>query len=214
MPSCTSMTPSSKWLDWVKPAWVNTPSILRFWGSTDAVNPEIPALAGRRRQVLEQDRGHAATVVVVVDEERHLGIAAAPVAVVAGHAHQLVADEADERHAVGVVDVGEALEVASREAWPRREVAEVDALGRLALVEAHDALGVVGADGPHGHGAAVGQHDLRFPPAGVVGHGEEATGGRAARTPAVATHRIHAPPGSTDRLHPKVRSTWKPAPER
>ena len=43
MPRSTSITPSSKWLEAVNPAWVNTPSILRFWGNTDAVNPEIPA---------------------------------------------------------------------------------------------------------------------------------------------------------------------------
>ncbi|MEZ5180477.1 MAG: hypothetical protein R2702_01130 [Acidimicrobiales bacterium] len=157
------MTPSSKRLAAVNPAWVKTPSILRFWSSTDAVNPEMPASRAASARY-SRARWPCAPVVLVVDEEGDLGIAAGAVAVVAGHAHEVVADQPDERHAVDVVDVGEALDVSLGQAGPGREEAEVDALGRLALVEGDDALGIVGSDGAHGHGAAVGQDHLGLPP--------------------------------------------------
>jgi len=175
------MTPSSKRLAAVNPAWVKTQH-LAVLGQHRGGEPRDARLAGRLGQVLEQHGGHAAAVVLVVDEEGHLGVAARPVAVVAGHADQVVADQPDERHAIDVVDVGEALHVALGEPGPRREEAEVDALRRLALVEGHDALGVVGADGTHGHGAAVGEHHLGLPPLRVglralriLRHGPKAT---------------------------------------
>ena len=85
-----------------------------------------------RREVLEEQRGQAAAVVGVVDEERHLRLGPVPPAVVARHADELVAAERDEREPVDVVDVGQALEVALREPRPRAEVPEVDALAATA----------------------------------------------------------------------------------
>src|SRR5699024_1169470 len=41
------------------------------------------------------------------------------------------------------------------------------ALGRLSLVEAQHAFAVVGADGAHVHGAAVGQRDVALPVVGI-----------------------------------------------
>ena len=126
-------------------------------------------LPGRDGQVLEEDRGDPPAVVGVVDEERHLGVAAGPVTVVAGDADQLVADDPDERHAIDVVDVGEPLQVAGRQAGSGREEPEVDALGRLALVEPLDERAVVGSHGPDVHGAAVGERDVGLPPRRVRG---------------------------------------------
>ena len=156
----TSTTPSAKRVAVSKPAWVNTPIIRRLSGSTDAVNPLQPHLPGPRREVLEQHRGEPAAVVGVVDEEGHLGLGPVAPAVVAGHTDELVASQRDEGEAVDVVDVGEVLEVALGEARPRAEVAEVDALGRLPVVEGREPRPVVGTDRPHVGGRAVGQHDI------------------------------------------------------
>ena len=139
---------------------MNTPIILRFSGSTDAVKPGQPDLAGPHGQVLEQHGGQAATVVGVVDEEGHLGLGPVAPPVVAGHADQLVAAERHEGHAVDVVDVGHPLDVALGEARARAEVPEVDALRRLAAVEVEDPRAVVGTDRAHVGGGAVGQHDV------------------------------------------------------
>jgi hypothetical protein len=111
--------------------------------------------------------GQAPAPVLVVDEERHLGLGPGRPPVVAGHADELVVAEGHERHAVHVVDVGEVLDVGVRQLGPGREVAEVDALGRLAPVEVDDAGPVVGPDRPEVHGRAVGQHDVALPAAGV-----------------------------------------------
>src|SRR5690606_38174979 len=63
----------------------------------------------------------------------------------------------DQRHAVRVVHVGEPLDVLVGQAGPGAEVPEVDALGRLASVEGEQPLGVVGPDGAHVRGGAVGE---------------------------------------------------------
>ena len=60
-----------------------------------------------------------------------------------------VVEQGDERHAVDVVDVGEVADLVVAEARVGREVAEVDALRRLAGVEVDDARAVVGPDRPH-----------------------------------------------------------------
>ena len=118
----------------------------------------------------------------VVDEERDLGVATTPVTVVAGHAHQLVTDQADEGHPVAVVDVGEAVEIALGETGPGREEPEVDALGGLTFMEPQDQLGVVGSDGTNRHRSAVGEDHVGLPPAriepsrGILGHSPEDTG--------------------------------------
>ena len=155
-----------------------------------------PDLAGGDRQELQQDGGHAPTVVLVVDEEGDLGVAAGPVAVVAGDAHQLVADDADERHPIDVVDGGEVLDVDGRQTGSGREEAEVDALGRLALMEPHHALGVIGADGPHRHRAPVGQHHVGLPPLGVA-----RAAARPGRRPNRRRDRVGADDLGRDLLH-------------
>ena len=128
-----------------------------------AVNDADAGPAGRLGQVLEQDGGHAPAAVGVVDEERHLGLGPQRPAVVAGDADHHVVAQGDERHAVDVVDVGEVADLVVGQPRMGREVAEVDALGRLPLVEVDDAGAVVGTDRPDAHGAAVGQHDVGVP---------------------------------------------------
>jgi hypothetical protein len=66
---------------------------------------------------------------IVIDEERHLGLRPRRPAVVAGHAHHHVVTQRKERHAVHVVDVGEPLDLVVGEVRVGGEVAEVDALG-------------------------------------------------------------------------------------
>ena len=76
----------------------------------------------------------------VVDDERHLGLGAvARVAVIARDRDHLVAELGDERHAVVVVDLGEAFDLARRQHRVGREEPEVDRLLRQAAVQRHQA---------------------------------------------------------------------------
>ena len=163
----------------------------RLSGSTDAVNPRQAHLPRPRREVLEQHGGQPATVVGVVDEERHLGLGPVPPAVVAGDPDELVAAQRDEGEAVDVVDVGEALEVALGEPRARAEVAEVDALGRLPLVEGREPRPVVGTDRSHVGGGAVGQHDV-----GLEGRRVARLGAAPATVPSCAVHAAKLPVAS------------------
>ena len=111
-PRRTSTTPSAKRVAVSKPGLGEHADHLPVVGQHRGGEAGEAHLPGPRRQVLEQHGGEAAAVVGVVDEEGHLGLGPVPPAVVAGHADQLVAAQRDEREAVDVVDVGEALEVA------------------------------------------------------------------------------------------------------
>ena len=66
--------------------------------------------AGDRREVLEQQRGDALALVLVVHHEGGVGVVAAAPALVAGPGDELAEALDDERHAVDHVDVGEVLE--------------------------------------------------------------------------------------------------------
>ena len=160
IPRRTSTTPSANRVAVSKPACVKTPIILRFSGSTDAVKPGEADVAGPHGEVLQEHGGQAAPVVGVVDEEGHLRLGAVPPAVVAGHADELVAPDADERHPVDVVDADHAIELALGQPGPWAEVPVVDALRRLAAVERGDAGPVVRSDRPHVGGGAVGEDDI------------------------------------------------------
>ena len=95
----------------------------------------MPLLPGDRRQVLEQQRGDALALMLVVDHERRLSVVAAGPALVAGPRDQLVVALDDERGPVDEVDVGEALQLGLGQLRLGREVPAVDALGGLAAVE-------------------------------------------------------------------------------
>ena len=68
-------------------------SIRRLLGSVVAQKRRSPFSLRRSCQVLEQQGRQAAAVVLVVDEERHLGGVGPPVALVAGDADDLVAGQ-------------------------------------------------------------------------------------------------------------------------
>lgn len=115
----TSMTPSANVRLTSKPAVENTVSILELSGSTDAVNVARPCSC-RCHEVFQKDAGQAPLGVRVVDEERHLGGRAVAPALVPSDAHQFVAEERHEGHAVHVVDVGQVHQVL----WVKRGRAE------------------------------------------------------------------------------------------
>ena len=127
------------------------------------------------REVLEQELRDAAALVGVLDEERDLGLAgprAGARAVVepvpATHADHRPAQGEDERDAVDVVDLGEALDVASAQPWVGREEPQVLRLGRHPVVERHQQVGVRGADRAQAGRPAVGQQDVGLPLARVA----------------------------------------------
>ena len=158
----------------------------------DAVRP------GDHREVLEQDRAEPPTLVGVVDGERHLclGAVTSRIAVIARHRDHLVVELGDERHAVVVVDLGEAFDLARREHRVGCEEAEVDRLLRQAGVQCHERVGVGRADGTDMGGTAVGQHHVGLPLRRVAvrrGHGGERTRPPPCRrgSPRVVVARAH-----------------------
>ncbi len=122
-----------------------------------------PHLAGRSREVLEQDRAQAAALVLVVDEERHLGIGTSWHPVVASDPDELVTEQRDEREPVVTVDVGQVLDFGSTEPRPGAEEPEVDRLRRLAAVEGDESFAIVGADRADVHRPAVRRHHVGVP---------------------------------------------------
>lgn len=133
------------------------------------------ALTGDRRDVLQQGGGDTPALVRVLDEEGHLGLVGrgggghAPVVdpVVAHGGDELAADRHGQPHPVDVVVVGEAAHVLGREARVRGEEPVVLRLVRDLLVEAHQAVGVVGGDGPDARGAAVAEDHVGLPVGGI-----------------------------------------------
>ncbi len=74
-----------------------------------------PVVSTGSGQVLQQQRGEAAAVVLVVDEEGDLGGVGARVPLVSGHRDYLAVEKSDERHAVAVIDLGEVHQLGSGE---------------------------------------------------------------------------------------------------
>ena len=145
------------------------------------------ALAGGRGEVLEQDRAQAAALVGVLDQEGDLGVVGAGVPVVAADADDLVPEQDHERHPLVVVDVGEPVQVLVGEPLHRPEEPVVAGLVAAALHQAGQPVGVLGADGPQVHRAAVGGDDVGLPArrlCGVLllrGAGRLSHGGRPGR---------------------------------
>ncbi len=120
------------------------------------------ALACGLGQVLQQQVGDAAPLVGVLDEEGDLGpVVLGPVE--AADADHLLAHGEDERHPVDVVHLGEAPHVAGAEAGVGGEEAQVLRLGRDAVVEGDEQVGVGGPDGAQPGHPAVGQHHVGLP---------------------------------------------------
>ena len=92
-------------------------SILRFSGSTSALNLPDPVFAGGGGEVFEQDGADAAALVGVGDVEGDLGLRGIIEPVVAADAHDFAADGDHQGHPVLVVHLGEPLEFLARRAW-------------------------------------------------------------------------------------------------
>ena len=88
-------------------------------GQDGGGEPVEAVLPGRHGQVLEQHRGQPPTLVLVVHDERHLGLVAVGPDVVARHPHDVAVELGHQRHVGHVVDVGDAVEVARRQAGQR-----------------------------------------------------------------------------------------------
>ena len=116
--------------------------------------------AADRGEMFEQHRAETAPLVGVDDGERHLGLVMPAPAVVATDGDDLVAEHGDEGHAVAAVDVDETVDLGIGQARLHREEPVVDARRRQPAVEGDKPVGVVGADRPHVHRAAVAEHDV------------------------------------------------------
>ena len=123
----------------------------------------MSASQGGGGEVLEQDGAEPSPLVLVLDEEGHLGVVRAGVPVVATDGDQRVAEEHHEGHPVHVVDVGEPVQVLLGQPLHRPEEAVVARLVAAAVHEADQALGVLRADRPKVHRAAVGGDDVGLP---------------------------------------------------
>ncbi len=91
---------------------VEDPEHLAVGGQDLRREPGEAVLAGRDQEVLEQDGGETSSLVVVVDDEGHLGLVAVVPRVVAGHAHDLVGQHRHQAQAGHVVDDDQPLELA------------------------------------------------------------------------------------------------------
>jgi hypothetical protein len=115
--------------------------------------------AGDRREVFQQQRCDAQSLVLVVDHERGLGLVAPRPAFIARPADELVAQLDCEGDAVDHVDRREMCEVVFAEGRLRREEPAVDARRRLPLVECRQRLPIVGREWADERRVAVAEHD-------------------------------------------------------
>jgi hypothetical protein len=124
--------------------------------------PVDAVLAAGLREVLEEELGDAATLVRVLDQERHLGLT---------RGHDVVAPDRDhparhgehERDPVVVVDGAEPGDVTLGQLGHRGEEAEVLRLVGHPVVEADQQLLVIGADRPQVRRVAVAEQDVGLP---------------------------------------------------
>ena len=135
----------------------------------EPLDAPLPARLG---QVLEQQLPDPPALVLVLDQERHLGLAGLGDVVAPDRDHPAL-EQQHQRHPVGVVDVGEPLHVALRQLRHRAEEPVVLRPVGDPGVELDEQVGVVGGDRPDVGGAPVAQQDVRLPVAGrggSVGH--------------------------------------------
>ena len=90
--------------------------------------PRDAGLTRRHGEVLQENGGDPPAMMLVVDEERDLGVTPGAIPVVAGDPDQIIADQPDEPEAIDVIDTGEPVDVGSGQGGTGREEAEVDAL--------------------------------------------------------------------------------------
>ena len=170
-----STTPLSKRRSTGQPARLNTASIGRLSASTSAVKRVMPLARAIAARCSRSSVAMPLPWCCVVDHEGGVGVVAAGPALVAGPGDELAVALDDEGHPVDHVDVREVLEVGVAQARAGREVAAVDALRRLALVERRQRRGVVGADRADVDRLAVAEDDVARPP--LVGCRRRAHGG-------------------------------------
>ena len=111
--------------------------------------------------MLQQQGGHAAAVHLVGDREGDLRRVRPAGRPVAGHADQLIAQEAEQRAVV--LPVGPAHPAGLLLARPAAhgKEAEVQVVRGHILVQLPDSLVILGPGGPDGDGRAVGQQGIR-----------------------------------------------------
>ncbi|MDI2022940.1 hypothetical protein PJL18_03484 [Paenarthrobacter nicotinovorans] len=147
-------------------------------------------------EVLQEDRTDAAPLVGVGNVEGHLGFAGIIKPVVAAYSHDFATDGDHERHAVDVVDFGEAPHFLAGQFGLEGKEPHVDGRLRLTCVESLQSLGVLGPDRAEVGRSAVAQHDIGLPifrinaDAGLIHHRLS-----LAKTSAVQLSRIHRPHG-------------------
>ena len=151
-----------------------------------------PALPGQRDQVLEQQGGHAPAMHPVGHRERDLRGLRAGLRLVAGHSHQFVAQEAEER-AVGRTILTPAYPACLLLGGPpaHAEKAQVKVVWRHGLVQLLDGFVVARAGGPDGNRGAVRQQGIRAPRLGERGHsGSPVLGGNTGASLACPPGRV------------------------
>ena len=139
-------------------------------GSTSATNRSTPRSRPAWDEVLEQQLPDAAALVLVLDQERDLGLAR-PDHVVAADRDDPALQGQHERDPVDVVDVGEPVDVALGEPRHRREEPVVLRLVGDPGVELDEDLAVLGTDRPDVRGPPVAEQDVGLPVRGGFGGG-------------------------------------------
>ena len=142
--------------------------------------PAYASLAGSGSKVLEQHGPEASSLMVITYDEGHLGIAIVD-PVEPSDTDELTADCGDQCHPIHVIDVGEAVDVASGQLGIRSEEAEVDGLVGQGPVEGGEPVAIVSRDRADAHRAAVPDSDVGLP----VGRRR----GRSVRRVGHAAHR-------------------------
>ena len=119
---------------------------------------------GQRHQVLQQQRGDTAAVHAVGDRKRDLRSRPIAGELVTGHPHQLVAQQADQRHHARPAFQAHPPGLPLGRYPARAEKPEIQALRRHRLVQPLDSLVIPGPGRPDGQRGAVDQQRIR--PAG------------------------------------------------
>ena len=140
----------------------------------DAYHPDVvgkhvcletadPALTRDGGQVLEEHRAPPATLLGVVDHERHLGYVSAWNPVIATDGHQVSPEHCDERNPLVVVDLGEVLDLRRTQGRMGCEEAIADRLSGQSVMEGDEAFGILWLDRAQVPGAAIGHDHVCLP---------------------------------------------------
>jgi hypothetical protein len=142
--------------------------VLRKDESLESLHPTCPGVVGEQ---LEKLRADAAPLVLIGHCEGNLGSAVrVPLPVVAGQTDHLPIEQGDQRHPIGIVDMGEELDFLRLQCLLDPEEAEIARLGPETLEELDQERAVVGLDRSDARPAPIAQGHVQFVLRWVSGH--------------------------------------------